>query len=74
MHSQFESNTNYKSGSHQHFGPLVYRLGRKIFILEGGVRFPYGLPNIEIDTIVKKAKWQIINQQSKESDNQMLVV
>ncbi len=25
-------------------GPFVYRLGRKIFILErGGVRFPYGL-------------------------------
>ena len=27
-----------------HFGPFVYRLGRKIFILERGVRFPYGLP------------------------------
>ena len=25
-------------------GPFVYRLGRKIFILERGVRFPYGLP------------------------------
>ncbi len=24
-------------------GPFVYRLGRKIFILERGVRFPYGL-------------------------------
>jgi small subunit ribosomal protein S20 len=27
-------------------GPFVYRLGRKIFILERGVRFPYGLPKI----------------------------
>ena len=25
-------------------GPFVYRLGRKIFILERGVRFPHGLP------------------------------
>ena len=25
-------------------GPFVYRLGRKIFILERGVRFSYGLP------------------------------
>ena len=24
-------------------GPFVYRLGRKIFILERGVRFSYGL-------------------------------
>ena len=29
-------------------GPFVYRLGRKIFILEGGVRFPHGLPNKEV--------------------------
>ena len=26
-------------------GPFVYRLGRKIFILERGVRFPHGLHN-----------------------------
>ena len=26
-------------------GPFVYRLGRKIFILERGVRFPHGLQN-----------------------------
>ncbi len=25
------------------YGPFVYRLGRKIFILERGVRFPHGL-------------------------------
>ena len=25
-------------------GPFVYRFGRKIFILERGVRFPQGLP------------------------------
>ena len=24
-------------------GPFVYRLGRKIFILERGVRFPHGI-------------------------------
>ena len=34
MHSQFWGNP---------YGPFVYRLGRKIFILERGVRFPYGL-------------------------------
>ena len=27
-------------------GPFVYRLGRKIFILERGVRFPHGLPKV----------------------------
>lgn len=27
----------------QNDGPFVYRLGRKIFILERGVRLPYGL-------------------------------
>ncbi len=26
-------------------GPFVYRLGRQVFILERGVRFPYGLQN-----------------------------
>ena len=30
-------------------GPFVYRLGRKIFILERGVRFPYGLQAINKD-------------------------
>ncbi len=29
---------------HNIFGPFVYRLGRKIFILERAVRFCYGLP------------------------------
>ena len=28
---------------HDH-GPFVYRLGRQVFNLERGVRFPYGLP------------------------------
>jgi len=27
-------------------GPFVYRLGRQVFNLERGVRFPYGLPLI----------------------------
>ena len=27
-------------------GPFVYRLGRQVFNLERGVRFPYGLPQI----------------------------
>ncbi len=29
-------------------GPFVYRLGRKIFILERGVRLSYGLLNKKI--------------------------
>ncbi len=29
------------------YGPFVYRLGRKIFILERGVRFSYGLLKIK---------------------------
>ena len=33
-------------------GPLVYRLGRQIFILEIGVRFPCGL----LETIAKTLK------------------
>ena len=32
-----------KFGKALHDGPFVYRLGRKIFILERGVRFSYGL-------------------------------
>ncbi len=28
----------------RHSGPFVYRLGRQVFNLERGVRFPYGLP------------------------------
>ena len=27
------------------YGPFVYRLGRQVFNLERGVRFPYGLPS-----------------------------
>ena len=27
-------------------GPIVYRLGRQVFILEIGVRFPVGLQNL----------------------------
>jgi hypothetical protein len=34
-------------------GPFVYRLGRKIFILERGVRLPYGLLTKKI---IKKKK------------------
>ena len=33
-----------KSSKKTKDGPFVYRLGRKIFILERGVRFPHGLP------------------------------
>ena len=32
-------------------GPFVYRLGRKIFILERGVRFPQGLQNKRINEL-----------------------
>ncbi len=31
---------------HDSAGPFVYRLGRQVFNLERGVRFPYGLPLI----------------------------
>ena len=30
-------------------GPFVYRLGRQVFNLERGVRFPYGLPLFPLD-------------------------
>ena len=40
-------------------GPFVYRLGRKIFILERAVRFCYGLQNKKIIN----NKWLTINQQ-----------
>ena len=29
--------------AHEKYGPFVYRLGRQVFILERGVRLPYGL-------------------------------
>ena len=32
------------------FGPFVQGLGRQVFILETGVRFPYGLPNDKTHT------------------------
>ncbi len=39
-----ERNSACRSGNaQQKDGPFVYRLGRKIFILERGVRFPHGL-------------------------------
>ena len=34
------------------YGPFVYRLGRKIFILERAVRFCYGLPQQSVNAIV----------------------
>ncbi len=45
-------------------GPFVYRLGRKIFILERGVRFSYGLQIKEKATNIQK--WQTTNHHSKE--------
>ena len=33
-------------------GPFVYRLGRQVFILERGVRLPYGLQNTSRDGAV----------------------
>gem|GEM_PF-2105512 len=32
------------------YGPFVYRLGRKVFILERGVRLPHGLQIIKVKT------------------------
>ena len=42
-------------------GPFVYRLGRKIFILERGVRFPHGLPkqNIRLIRCIRMARSSI---------------
>ncbi len=34
------------------YGPFVYRLGRKIFILERAVRFCYGLPQQSVNVRV----------------------
>ena len=42
-------------------GPFVYRLGRKIFILERGVRFSYGLL---INNKVKKSEKIMANHKS----------
>ena len=35
---------NRKRAATSQRGPFVYRLGRQVFNLERGVRFPYGLP------------------------------
>ena len=40
--NQYRCNRNPDIPEHKD-GPFVYRLGRKIFILERGVRFPHGL-------------------------------
>ena len=37
-------------------GPFVYRLGRKIFILERGVRFPHGLQVKRINELKKQIR------------------
>ena len=42
-----------QKGFHQKDGPFVYRLGRKIFILERGVRFPYGL-QLKLKNIIEE--------------------
>ena len=39
----------------KNIGPFVYRLGRQVFILERGVRLPYGLQ-------FKNKTWQITNR------------
>ena len=41
-----KKNSSIFAPAKESFGPFVYRLGRKIFILERGVRLPYGLLNI----------------------------
>ena len=49
-------------------GPFVYRLGRKIFILERGVRFPHGLQNKKINELKKisrDGKSQIITEKNQ---------
>ncbi len=32
----------------ENIGPFVYRLGRQVFILERGVRLPYGLQALKL--------------------------
>gem|GEM_PF-6306918 len=60
--------------SEQEIGLFVYRLGRKIFILERGVRLPYGLPitiqikREKIDTD-NDGKSQIISQEDTSDKN-----
>lgn len=52
LHPQNEISYHF-SRSKCYIGPFVYRLGHQIFILERGVRFPYGLLKIK-NKIVEK--------------------
>ena len=45
-------------------GPFVYRLGRKIFILERGVRFPHGLQVKRINELKKNRLVEMANHKS----------
>ena len=55
MHSLLASKSQKPSskGISSKDGPFVYRLGRKIFILERGVRFPYGL-QLKLKNIIEE--------------------
>ena len=48
----------------QQDGPFVYRLGRKIFILERGVRFPHGLQVKRINELKKNRLVEMANHKS----------
>ena len=55
LHSLWQTNAVQQpsKGVSSSNGPFVYRLGRKIFILERGVRFPYGL-QLKLKNIIKE--------------------
>ena len=44
--------------AHETRGPFVYRLGRQVFNLERGVRFPYGLPLDPDINHINRVFWQ----------------
>ena len=50
-------------------GPFVYRSGRQVFILETGVRFPYGLQVLEIMANHKSAIKRIRSNETKRLRN-----
>ena len=47
-------------------GPFVYRLGRKIFILERGVRFPHGLQKKPFQRKFETAFFLLVNTNYKK--------
>ena len=57
--------------AHVKFGPFVYRLGRQVFILERGVRLPYGLQIKIIMANHKSALKRIRSSEKKRLINRL---